>query len=153
MSISHLSAVYGLPEPTGAPRAVLLVLAEHANASTGECWPSETRIAARAGLHEGTVRRAVKALESAGLIVVQRTPGRVNRYLLLVEPVARLADPARNARGGRQKPRALGTDTPRTKYGDPAHDARRTVNNPNEPPGSVADGIAAARAALQTKTA
>ena len=154
MSVAHLVAVFDLDEPVGAARAVLLVLAEHANAATGECWPSEARIARRAGVHPATVRRCMRTLEDDGLVVVQRSPGKVNRYLLLIDvaPVAKAVDPAHQARGRAQKPRAPGAYTTRVRLGDPEREALRTVKNLNEPQ-AAADGLAAARAALEARTA
>lgn len=155
MSVAHLVAVFDLDEPTGAARIVLLVIAEHANAATGECWPSEARIARRAGVHPATVRRCIRELETAGLVAVDRTPGKVNRYLMLVDPapIATAVDPVHRARGTQGQPRAQGAHTPRVVLGDPARGARRTVKKPDEPTGAAAEGIAQARAVLRGRSA
>ena len=155
MSVAHLVAVFDLDEPTGAARIVLLVIAEHANAATGECWPSEARIARRAGVHPATVRRSIHDLEAAGLIAVDRSPGKVNRYLLLVDPapIASAVNPAHRARGTKGEPRAQGAYTTSGMRGDPARGARRTYKNRDEPTGAAAEGIAQARAVLRERTA
>jgi DNA-binding Lrp family transcriptional regulator len=49
---------------------VYAVLAEHANADQ-ECWPSISRIAERANVTPGTVRSAVRELESKGWLTVR----------------------------------------------------------------------------------
>ena len=154
MSVAHLVAVFDLDEPVGAARAVLLVLAEHANAATGECWPSEARIARRAGVHPATVRRCMRTLEDDGLVVVQRSPGKVNRYLLLIDPapIAKAVNPEHQARGQGPKPRAPGAHTRSVTLGDPERGAPRTVKNHYEPK-AAADGLAAARSALESRTA
>lgn len=140
MSIQHMTAVFDLPEPTGSTRWVLLVLAEHANAQTGECWPSESRIATRAGIHTATVRRAIQELERDGFIVVQRMSGRTNRYLLCVEPAAtaRAVNPAHDAPGKAPAPSAPRPYTQRTMHLHPAHLAPQTTKNQNETEGRSA---------------
>ncbi len=71
----------------GPAKAVLLVLADHANAE-GRCWPGMARIVARSGFQERTVRRALRALEEAGHIEVGGRPGSVPEYRVLSRPVA-----------------------------------------------------------------
>lgn len=51
---------------------VLRVLAEMHNLSSGVCWPSIKLICARTGYSKSTVRRAINALEAAGLLIVHR---------------------------------------------------------------------------------
>ncbi|UHD15031.1 DnaT-like ssDNA-binding domain-containing protein [Thiocapsa bogorovii] len=63
---------------TPAQRLVLLALAEHAD-EAGDCWPSLSRLAARAEVDRRTVTRCLAALEARGLI--QRTRSRPQRTL------------------------------------------------------------------------
>ena len=66
------------------------VIAAHVNRKTGEAWPSQARIAAKTGLSEGTVKRAIRLLERRGYLKVIPGQGRrSSRYqLLLVERAA-----------------------------------------------------------------
>lgn len=71
----------------GPAKAVLLVLADHANAE-GKCWPGMARMVARSGFQERTVRRALRTLEEAGHIEVGGRPGSTPEYRVLSRPVA-----------------------------------------------------------------
>jgi Helix-turn-helix domain len=62
----------GLPAPA---RHVAHVLAEHANADGGSCYPSIARLADETGHAESTVRAALASLEGAGYVDVTRTRG------------------------------------------------------------------------------
>lgn len=173
MSVSHLVAVFDMDEPVGATRVVLLVLAEHANAQTGECWPSLPRIARRAGIHEVTARKAITELEAAGLIGVRRRPGRVNRYVLLIDPVTTTTPvddvpvqgassstpltpgsgyPAAETPGIGRRPRVSGSPTPSVRLGDPESQTPRTVKNRNEEK-NARESIADVRARLRVTSA
>ncbi|WP_419628623.1 helix-turn-helix domain-containing protein, partial [Thiolapillus sp.] len=48
----------------------------------GRCWPSLARLALMTGYSERTVRRALRALEAAGLVRIERRPGRPALYSL-----------------------------------------------------------------------
>lgn len=50
--------------------------------SDGECYPSRAALAERCGLKPNKISEAVADLEERGLIVVERGPGRGNRYRL-----------------------------------------------------------------------
>ncbi len=49
---------------------VLRVLADMHNGKSGLCWPAIRTICKRSGYSKSTVRRAINALEAAGLLVV-----------------------------------------------------------------------------------
>jgi DNA-binding transcriptional ArsR family regulator len=59
---------------------VLLRLAHHHNATTGECYPGIAHLAEVLGIDRRNVRRAIHRLELAGIITVDRDRGRGNRY-------------------------------------------------------------------------
>jgi hypothetical protein len=65
---------WAVTQTTGScPRkAVLVTLADHANAETGECYPSIERIARQAELSESAVKSALRALVEQGLIARER---------------------------------------------------------------------------------
>lgn len=91
--MSNIALRWAFPIPlTGPRKAVLIAIAEHADDS-GWCWPAATRISLFSGVTKRTVWDAVRDLEAAGLLVVERSDGRVsNRYRLTVndEPNALL---------------------------------------------------------------
>ena len=68
---------------TPAQRLVLLALAEHAD-EAGGCWPSLSRLAARAELDRRTVTRSLAALEARGLIHRARSRPQRTLYSLAV---------------------------------------------------------------------
>jgi hypothetical protein len=77
------------PQVKGATRAVLRVLAQHANAD-GWAWPSFATIAYKAGVSERTVIRCIQRLIALGIIaqvIRYPKPGRshVNKYRLALE--------------------------------------------------------------------
>lgn len=84
MSIKIMSWVMDHSPYSGKARLVHLVLADHAN-DEGVCWPSQERIAARAGCTVEHVRLTVKRMVSDGYVqIVQesRGPGSSHRYML-----------------------------------------------------------------------
>ena len=75
MSVKKVASVlYDLKIKDASAKLVLLVLADHYNESTGECFPSQQRIMDATSLSRATVIRKLKWLEEAGLI------SRVKRY-------------------------------------------------------------------------
>jgi hypothetical protein len=54
------------------PKMVLLVLADHHNAETGQCNPAVKRLADNAGCTERTVERSTQNLETLGLLVIEK---------------------------------------------------------------------------------
>jgi DNA-binding IscR family transcriptional regulator len=88
MSVRASTWAWDAKCPTPAAKLVLLKLADHAN-EEGECWPSQSRIAADCGIPRETVNRVMKALVEASLIRVEhRTNGTgklANRYFLLCD--------------------------------------------------------------------
>jgi DNA-binding transcriptional regulator GbsR (MarR family) len=62
---------------------VYFALCRHANNETQSCFPSVSLIAAKLGISEIQVKRALKTLEAHNIIKVERTPGKVNVYYLV----------------------------------------------------------------------
>lgn len=69
MSVEALVWAFNQPIPT-SERFVLVALGDHAD-QDASCWPSRTRISARTGLSEATVKRALRSLQERGLIRVE----------------------------------------------------------------------------------
>ena len=62
---------------TGASAKVLVVVAGHVRrAGDDRAWPAEDQIASLAGLHVGSVKRAIRGLEELGFLAVERGCGR-----------------------------------------------------------------------------
>lgn len=79
MSFSIMNWVFGLPEPRGSERLVLLALASIAD-QNGVCWPSLQTIARMAAVDRRQAIRIVQSLESIGFIsIVRRREGDKNR--------------------------------------------------------------------------
>lgn len=65
------------------PKIVLLALADFAQQSTGECFPSVRVLSARCGLSESSVRVQIKWLNEKGLVETERqADGNVYRVKL-----------------------------------------------------------------------
>ena len=87
MSTIIMSACWPLQMPMTA-KAVLMSLADNAN-DHGECWPSQPYIAMRTCMSDRSVRNAIKWLEGAGYLVVDRSNGRHTRYTVCPTPEPR----------------------------------------------------------------
>jgi hypothetical protein len=78
------TAIMGLCWPMQmppTPKAVLISLADQAN-DHGSCWPSMSGIAERTCFGRTAVIEAIKWLEEAGLLSIEKNGGRTNRYQL-----------------------------------------------------------------------
>jgi hypothetical protein len=81
-----------LASPVGSSaRLVGLVLSTHMDASGGSCWPSIRLLREETRLSRNTIVDAVRDLEAAGLLVVERGSGtRSNRYRALIPSSTRI---------------------------------------------------------------
>lgn len=70
MSRSHYNAARAARGLSRWQKPVLEVLADRSDAE-GRCWPPMADVAAKVGASEVTVRRAIQALEAAGLVAIQ----------------------------------------------------------------------------------
>jgi len=86
MSNAALNWAFALPI-TGPRKAVLLVLANHAD-EHGDCFPSQERIATHAGVTDRCVRTAMAELQKLGLVDVTATGRSRNYHLNLDAEVA-----------------------------------------------------------------
>ena len=91
---------------TGCDGWVYACICAHAAGNSGVSWPGRKTIAEGVGIHPRTVSRSVARLELAGLISIDRSPNRVNRYRILTavggghagpRGVARLSPPGDTA--------------------------------------------------------
>ncbi|HEY2300883.1 MAG TPA: helix-turn-helix domain-containing protein [Acidimicrobiales bacterium] len=92
----------GAPDPTA--HHVLLVIATHTN-TWGRAWPSLGTVAGEARLDRGTVRRAVRRIEIAGLVDVIHRRGRPCEFVF--PQAGDLARSAAYLARSASKPRAL----------------------------------------------
>lgn len=86
MSLKQMAAAWQTKTANHTQKLVLLALADNAN-DGGECWPSITNIAARCELCRQAVVNQIGAMERAGIVRIERHHGKVNRYILVIEPV------------------------------------------------------------------
>mgnify|MGYP001171051041 FL=1 len=84
MSFALMGAVYKTDIGDALAKFVLLVIAEHANTESGECWPSITRIQNVTHLSRQTVVNKLDYLERNGFIHRDKTKRRSNTYTMLV---------------------------------------------------------------------
>ncbi len=84
MSIAALNWAFALPVRGLAQKAVLIALADHADAD-GECYPAMARLALMTGACERAVRNALRWLEAQELIATQTKEGGVSRYRLALD--------------------------------------------------------------------
>lgn len=82
MSITAINYVNQLVQVKGTPRAVLRALADRMNEQTRRCNPSHQDLAAMTGRHRATVIRAIKKLETDGIIAVRHCRRHGNRYVI-----------------------------------------------------------------------
>lgn len=81
MSIKHVDAVLKHYGGKAHLKLTLVVLANHADEATGQCWPSYATIAAQCNASRSTAMRNVKTLISEGVIeVVERGGIRENPF-------------------------------------------------------------------------
>lgn len=111
MSVKVMTWVWEHSPVGGTERLVLLALADSADDTGANAWPSVATLARKTRVDERTVQRIIRRLEEAGHLVVEATSGgrRSNRYTVVmhapepVEPAA--ADPRQDATPGRMPPR------------------------------------------------
>ena len=105
MSIKLMSEIWDNQDPqlTGSKLVIMLCLADHAN-DNGECWPSIARLAERARIAPANVTRHIKELEAAGYLIVTRTSGTHNTYVVSATPHANPILPPATVRLGDHPP-------------------------------------------------
>lgn len=117
-----------LADLDGAAKAVLLVLAAHAN-DAGRCWPSVARLMRVLGYSERTTRRALSALRDRGLISVAEwryAQGDGTVYELHLPPDTSGTAPLSSASGG---PPAIDDTDPLPLVADPPDTGGRQKNH------------------------
>lgn len=141
MSNSILNWAFRLPI-TGAHKAVLVALADHAN-DRGECFPSIARLELWTGLKDRAIRNAIAWLEAQNLIARTTKIGTVTEYKLHAEVEYTPARDAEVTASNAQQTPASGAATPAFGANPPRHlvpktpasGAARTLKNPQrEPP-------------------
>ena len=139
MSIKLMSEIWDNQDPqlTGSKLVIMLCLADHAN-DNGECWPSIARLAERARIAPANVTRHIKELEAAGYLIVTRTSGTHNTYVVAATPRAN-AHPT---------PTRQRHPTPRANAIVPPRQRNTTPRRQRNPPRTPAQGLPARQRAL-----
>lgn len=84
-------------------------LVHHCNIKTRHCFPSEDTLALHIGRSDRSVRKALKELQTAGVISIRRNQGRngTNQYVLhILERKISASQPVENGKNDRQDPSA-----------------------------------------------
>lgn len=115
MSIKLMSAAWDLDIPS-TEKMVLLCLCDFASDEGGNCWPSMATIAGRCSTSERTVQRAIRALETRGILDTSQRLGTSSRYRI---------HPRQIVRGDKMSGVTKTTKTPDTVSPKPS----RTINN------------------------
>ena len=123
--MSILARDWAYSQALAAPaKFVLVALAEHVSGEGRACWHSVSRQARMTGYAERSVRRALRALEAAGLVRIERRPGRPALYSLNLSTT-----PARESGVSARSPWTESPPTPDRESGDPGLSVRRTEKN------------------------
>ena len=81
MGIRHLAwALYDAPPMDPTAKLLLVAIADHINDETGTAYPSVTRLAGMVGVTRRNTLKWLDVLETAGVLAIDRTPGRPNVY-------------------------------------------------------------------------
>jgi hypothetical protein len=81
VSIGALAWVFDHSQAEGVDRLVLLALANHYHAETGECFPGQRQVAREANCSQATITRAVRRLVELGEVTAVAGVGRATtRY-------------------------------------------------------------------------
>ena len=156
MSIKLMSEIWDNQDPqlTGSKLVIMLCLADHAN-DNGECWPSIARLAERARIAPANVTRHIKELEAAGYLIVTRTSGTHNTYVVSANPHTNAPPPSghmwREGLRPRQRhptPRASAIVPPRASAIPPRAPAQCHPARQRNPPRAPAQGLPARQRAL-----
>lgn len=142
-----MATVFELDLPP-IPKLILLALADFADEETGECWPSQTRLAKKASISERTIRSHIAPLVEDGYIeILARGDGRghstryrLNLIRLKAAALAALQDEAK------AEADALKAEADAVKA-DPT--IRRSVIDPPKDPSSTVLPRARAREPLR----
>ena len=152
MSIKLMSEIWDNQDPqlTGSKLVIMLCLADHAN-DDGECWPSIARLAERARIAPANVTRHIKELEAAGYLIVTRTSGTHNTYVVSATPGASAPPPPAATHPPRQRhptPRASAIVPPRASAIPPRAPAQYHPARQRNPPRAPAQGLPTRQRAL-----
>lgn len=146
MSTKVMALCWPLQMPP-SPKAVLISLADNAN-DHGECWPSLSHICERTCLGKTAVINAIKWLESAGLVMADRSNGRHSRYVIDVraldqqqlfptEPVREANRFAKRTGTAGEPNRCARRTTPVREADTNRKEPSRTKNKSNTPPAAA----------------
>jgi hypothetical protein len=122
MSIAALAWAFKVQDISSPAKFVLIALADAHNGHTGDCFPRAKRLMSTTLLGESTIRKAMKELESAGLLsreIIVDEDGRTKgvRYTLGCDDVGATSEPPGAPTGGGRGPvRQVGGATSEPSY-------------------------------------
>ena len=116
MSIRCMAWAWSVSTDTSCQKFLLLALADHANDTELECWPSMSFLSEKCSMERRQIQRLLKQLEDQGFIAIERrkngTSDKSNVYKLLI-PNELMEGAATSRGGGGYQPRG-GAATSRT---------------------------------------
>lgn len=155
MSVKVMNWVFSESRSRKSARMLLLSIADRANDEGMDAWPSQTTLAAKAGVSERTVRRLLDDLVALGELRVEGRPGLTNYYTVVMQSCLPLT-PGPEPKHADQAP-AVPSDTPVKMSGVPDGDPGQTVRGANCHPGHCCPptpdmGVRPPRTLLAAKT-
>lgn len=123
MSVKIMSQVWEDEGIGPTDRLILLSLADHAN-DEGVCYPSVARLVRRTGLSERAVQTAIRRLEEAGRLKIERGSGPKGCNVFTV------CTPAADAPPQQMHP-AADAPTPRSSCGEPPQELHPNRQEPS----------------------
>lgn len=139
MSVRVMAWVWENSQSEPMDRLVLLAIADCANDTGAEAYPSMATLTRKTGLHERSIQRGLKRLAALGELVVYPNAGpkACNRYRIKMTPGTE--SPPAERRGGTQPPRQETTPaesraTPGTPPPTPRQSAALTPGTPPPEP-------------------
>ncbi|MGH3117196.1 MAG: helix-turn-helix domain-containing protein [Gaiellales bacterium] len=130
--------VYDLQLPHNL-QSVLLALADHADHSGGNAYPSVALLAWKTGYTERNIQLLLRQLEGRAILVQQRAPGRhrPRTYRIVLSAGVRKAPFRRRGRGENISPISAPKDESHGRRGEISTARGEVTSRPNRPPGIV----------------
>jgi predicted transcriptional regulator len=85
MSIRVMTWLWENSPASGTDLLVMLAIADNADDSGGNAWPSMRTLARKCRISERSVQRAIRSLQAAGLLMIEESAGRSGTHRFTVD--------------------------------------------------------------------